>query len=60
MAPEVKTPKNSKLPKMSESCFEPIGKGGWPLISIWITWREELEEPPHVKDLLILFRVSVR
>jgi hypothetical protein len=37
MAPEVKTAKNSKLPKMSESCFEPVGKGGWPPISIWIT-----------------------
>jgi hypothetical protein len=36
MAPEVKTAKNSKLPKMSESCFEPVGKGGWPPISIWI------------------------
>jgi hypothetical protein len=37
MAPEVKTAKNSKLPKLSENCFEPVGKGGWPLISIWIT-----------------------
>jgi hypothetical protein len=36
MALEVKTAKNSKLPKMSESCFEPVGKGGWPPISIWI------------------------
>jgi hypothetical protein len=36
MAPEVKTAKNSKLPKLSENCFEPVGKGGWPLISIWI------------------------
>jgi hypothetical protein len=36
MAPEVKTAKNSKLPKMSKNCFEPVGKGGWPLISIWI------------------------
>jgi hypothetical protein len=34
--PEVKTTKNSKLPKMSENCFEPVGKGGWPPISIWI------------------------
>jgi len=34
MAPEVwdpkKTAKNSKLPKLSENCFEPIGKGGPP------------------------------
>jgi hypothetical protein len=37
MAPEVKTAKNSKLPKMSENYFEPVGKGGWPPISIWIT-----------------------
>jgi hypothetical protein len=25
-----------KLPKMSENCFELVGKGGWPPISIWI------------------------
>jgi hypothetical protein len=31
-----KTAKNSKLPKMSERCFEPVGKGGWTPISIWI------------------------
>jgi hypothetical protein len=37
MAPEVKTAKNSKLPKLSEIFFEPVGKGGWPLISIWIS-----------------------
>jgi hypothetical protein len=36
MAPEVKTVKISKLPKLSKNCFEPVGKGGWPLISIWI------------------------
>jgi hypothetical protein len=36
MAPEVKTAKNSKLPKLSENCFEPVGKGGWSPISIWI------------------------
>jgi hypothetical protein len=28
-----KTAKNSKLP---EDCFEPVGIGGWPLISTWI------------------------
>jgi hypothetical protein len=33
----VKTAKNSKLPKLPKNCFEPVGKGGWPLISIWIT-----------------------
>jgi hypothetical protein len=36
MALEVKTAKNSKLPKMSENYFELVGKGGWPPISIWI------------------------
>jgi hypothetical protein len=36
MAPEVKTAKNSKLSKLPENCFEPIGKGGWPPISTWI------------------------
>jgi hypothetical protein len=36
MAPEVKTAKNRKLPKLSEKCFELVGKGGWPPISIWI------------------------
>jgi hypothetical protein len=24
------------LPKLSENCFKPVGKGGWPPISIWI------------------------
>jgi len=38
MVLEVKTTKNSKLPKMSENCFELVGKGGWPPISIWITY----------------------
>jgi hypothetical protein len=32
-----KTAKNSKLSKLLESCFEPVGKGGWPPISTWIT-----------------------
>jgi hypothetical protein len=39
MALKVKTAKNSKLPKLSENCFEPVGKGGWPPISIWIKGR---------------------
>ena len=34
---KLKTAKNSKLPKLPENCFEPVGKGGWPPISIWIT-----------------------
>jgi hypothetical protein len=31
-----KTAKNSKIPKLSENCFEPVGKGRWPPISTWI------------------------
>jgi hypothetical protein len=27
---KLKPAKNSKLPKLPESCFEPVGKGGWP------------------------------
>ena len=30
---KLKPAKNSKLPKLLESHFEPFGKGGWPLIS---------------------------
>jgi hypothetical protein len=33
---KLKTTKNSKLLKLSENCFEPVGKGGWPPISTWI------------------------
>ena len=36
MALKVKTTKNSKLPKLPENFFEPVGKGGWPAISTWI------------------------
>jgi hypothetical protein len=36
MALEVKTTKNSKLPKLPENRFEPVGKGGWQPISTWI------------------------
>jgi hypothetical protein len=36
MAIEVKITKNSKLPKLPENCFEPIGKVGWPPIYSWI------------------------
>jgi hypothetical protein len=39
---KLKPAKNSKLPKLPESCFEPVGKGGWPPISTWIkTYHEE-------------------
>jgi hypothetical protein len=27
---------------MLENCFEPDGKGGWPLISIYITIRDKM------------------
>ena len=33
---KLKPTKNSKLPKLPESRFEPFGKGGWPPISTWI------------------------
>jgi hypothetical protein len=33
---KLKPAKNSKLPKLLENCFEPVGKGGWPPISTWI------------------------
>jgi hypothetical protein len=36
---KLKPAKNSKLPKLPENCFEPVGKGGWPPISTWITPR---------------------
>jgi hypothetical protein len=33
---KLKPAKNSKLPKLPENYFEPVRKGGWPLISTWI------------------------
>jgi hypothetical protein len=33
---KLKTAKNSKFPKLPQNNFEPVGKGGWPLISTWI------------------------
>jgi hypothetical protein len=33
---KLKPAKNSKLPKFPENIFEPVEKGGWPLISTWI------------------------
>jgi hypothetical protein len=35
---KLKPAKNSKLSKLPESCFEPVGKGGWPPISTWISF----------------------
>jgi hypothetical protein len=63
MAPEVKTAKNSKLPKLSENCFEPVGKDGWPPISTWIILGvcEDIEvfliDFPHISifmDILVI------
>jgi hypothetical protein len=34
---KLKPAKNSKLPKLPEIHFEPVGKGRWPPISTWIT-----------------------
>jgi len=36
---KLKPAKNSKLPKLPKNYFEPVGKGGWPPISTWITRR---------------------
>jgi hypothetical protein len=33
---KLKPAKKGKLPKLPENCFELVGKGGWPRISIWI------------------------
>jgi hypothetical protein len=52
MTSEVKTAKNSKLPKLPENCFEPVGKGGWPPISTWITsmhMREVVSRVHHME-----------
>jgi hypothetical protein len=67
MASEVKTAKNSKLPKLLENCFERVGKGGWPLISTWIIegmshyvplmWEGVLTYRLHVPLYLRLQRV---
>jgi hypothetical protein len=33
---KLKSAKNNKLPKLPKTCFDPVGKGGLPLISTWI------------------------
>jgi hypothetical protein len=50
MALEVKTAKNSKLPKLPENCFEPVGKGGWPSISKWITEFAYMDAKNYTAD----------
>jgi hypothetical protein len=64
MAPEVKIAKNSKLPKTLENCFEPVGKGGWPPISIWIMYGLynkghiwELFQEGHSESVSEIYRV---
>jgi hypothetical protein len=54
MALEVKPAKNSKLPKLPENCFEPVGKGGWPPISTWI-----MHLVAHLSLFLSFFSLSV-
>jgi hypothetical protein len=45
---KLKPAKNSKLPKLPESRFEPFGKGGWPPISTWISRFQGI----YIKGLL--------
>jgi hypothetical protein len=71
---KLKLAKNSKLPKWTENCFEPFGKGGWPPISTWINppslgsnglhWVEFSRERDkhllnlHLGELLVLLEKS--
>jgi hypothetical protein len=48
--PKLKTAKNSKLPKLPENCFEPVGEGGWPPISTWISKEIHVEHSVHAKE----------
>jgi hypothetical protein len=54
---KLKTAKNSKLPKLPETCFGPVGEGGWPPISTWI--REALGEISYEKPNLESFGASL-
>jgi hypothetical protein len=71
---KLKTAKNSKLPKLSENCFEPVRKGRWPPISTWINppslgrngihciecpgEREKLFLSLHLGELLVILETS--
>jgi hypothetical protein len=71
---KLKPAKNSKLPKLPENCFEPVGKGGWPPISTWINppsfgsngihcvefprEREKSLLDLHLGELLVLLETS--
>jgi hypothetical protein len=52
---KLKTAKNSKLPKLPETCFGPVGEGGWPPISTWITQLEKeifISQTKYIKEML--------
>jgi hypothetical protein len=49
---KLKPAKNSKLPKLPENCFEPVGKGGWPPISTWINIPSLGSNVPHCIESL--------
>ena len=49
---KLKPAKNSKLPKWLENCFEPFGKGGWPLISTWINPPSLVRNGLHCVEFL--------
>jgi hypothetical protein len=71
---KLKPAKNSKLPKLPENSFEPVGKGGWPPISTWINppslgsnglhcveflgERENCLLDLHLGELLVLLEMS--
>jgi hypothetical protein len=49
---KLKPAKNSKLPKLPENYFEPVGKGGWPPISTWISPPSLGSNGPHCVEFL--------
>jgi hypothetical protein len=53
---KLKPAKNSKLPKLPENCFEPVGKGGWPPISTWIIQKED----ESLEDLVERFAYNIK
>jgi hypothetical protein len=57
----LKPAKNSKLPKLPENSFEPVGKGGWPPISTWIryTLMNDNQTKSHCIRLQLLFSHEV-
>jgi hypothetical protein len=59
---KLKIAKNSKLPKLLENCFEPVGKGGWPPISTWINNNSGVcvDDLSFTSIFRIKFRIRVR